>query len=292
MNPDALVVTYQHIEVLIPYARNARTHSDAQIAQIAGSLREFGWTNPVLVDADGTIIAGHGRVLAARQLDIKQVPTICLAHLTDAQRRAYVLADNKLAEQAGWDKELLSLELADLSTQGFDVGLIGFSDGDLKTLLRGRTEGRTDPDDAPELPAQPASMLGDIWVLGTHRVMCGDSTSYDAVDQLMAGGKADLVFTDPPYNVAYSGRGEKNKLGPIKNDDMSDDDFVEFLRAVFESYVAAMKPLACIYVCHPDSASGPKLAFEKAFAEAFHKAATIIWVKAALNKLGELSHVD
>lgn len=276
---DALAVVYRPIDALIPYARNARTHSDAQIAQIAGSLREFGFTNPVLVDVDGTIIAGHGRVLAARQLDMKQIPTICLAHLTEAQRRAYVLADNKLAEQAGWDKELLSLELADLSTQGFDVGLIGFSDGELRTLLRGRTEGLTDPDAAPELPAEPVSVLGDVWVLGQHRVMCGDSTSPGAVEQLMAGGKADLVFTDPPYNVAYSGRGEKNKLGPIKNDDMSDTDFAAFLRAVFASYVAAMKPLACIYVCHPDSASGPKLAFEQAFAEAFHKAATIIWVK-------------
>lgn len=190
-NRDALAVVYRPIDALIPYARNARTHSDAQIAQIAGSLREFGFTNPVLVDADGTIIAGHGRVLAARQLDMKQIPTICLAHLTEAQRRAYVLADNKLAEQAGWDKELLSLELADLSTQGFDVALIGFSDGELRTLLRGRTEGLTDPDAAPELPAEPVSVLGDVWVLGRHRVMCGDSTSPRAVEQLMAGGKAD-----------------------------------------------------------------------------------------------------
>lgn len=196
-----LEVTYRLIESLIPYARNSRTHSDAQVAQIAASIREFGWTNPVLIDADGGIIAGHGRVMAGRKLGIKEAPCIVLDNLTDAKRRAYVIADNKLALNAGWDVELLKIELGDLKNLDFDLSLTGFDPGELANLLADKTEGLTDPDAVPETPARAVTVLGDVWVLGKHRVMCGDSTSIDAVDTLMAGGKADMVFTDPPYGM-------------------------------------------------------------------------------------------
>jgi DNA modification methylase len=184
---------------LTPYARNARTHSDAQVAQIAASMREWGWTNPVLIDENGGIIAGHGRVLAARQLGIKDVPCMVATGWTEAQKRAYVLADNKLALNAGWDDALLSIELKGLDADGFDIGLIGFGDDELAGLLADKTDGLTDPDDVPEVPDEPVTKLGDVWMLGKHRLMCGDSTSIYAVDKLMAGQKADLCFTSPPY---------------------------------------------------------------------------------------------
>lgn len=266
---------------LIPYARNARTHSDEQVAQIAASIREFGWTNPILVDGERGIIAGHGRLQAARKLGMTEVPVIELAHLSDAQRRAYILADNKLALNAGWDDEMLALEIGDLQAEGFDLDLVGFDASEIESLMQGQdveNVGLTDPDEAPEAQSEAISKPGDIWVCGKHRVMCGDSTSIEDAERLMGGLMADMVFTDPPYNVAYSGLGQ-NKLGTIKNDDMSDSDFEQFCRDVFSTYSAVMKPLACIYVCHPDSQSAPKLAFEKTFAEQFKKSSTIIWVK-------------
>lgn len=271
----------EQVEVsrLIPYARNSRTHSDEQVAQIAASIREFGFNNPVLIDSQDGIIAGHGRVLAARKLNIADVPCIRLLHLTDTQRRAYVIADNKLATNAGWDAEMLMLEVKDLEAAEFDVSLLGFSCDELAAMAPEQIpEGLTDEDAVPDAPADPVTKPGDVWLLGKHRVMCGDSTSIDAVSLLMDGQLADLVFTDPPYNVAYSGSGANN-LGTIKNDDMSADDFEQFCRDVFASYSAIMKPLACIYVCHPDSASAPKIAFEKTFAEQFKKSSTIIWMK-------------
>ena len=267
------------LDALIPYARNSRTHSDAQVAQIAASIKEFGFTNPVLIDETGSIIAGHGRVMAARKLAIADVPSIRLTHLTDAQKKAYVIADNKLALNAGWDDEMLAVELTDLKDMGFDLDLTGFSTDEIEALLAPvGTEGLTDEDAVPEVPEAPVTVLGDVWILGKHRVMCGDSTSIEQAEQLMAGTNADLVFTDPPYNVAYSGRGQNN-LGTIKNDDMSAADFEQFCRDLFATYHAVMKPLACIYVCHPDSQSAPKLAFEKTFAEHFKKSSTIIWMK-------------
>ena len=268
------------LDSLIPYARNSRTHSDAQVAQIAASIKEFGFTNPVLIDETGSIIAGHGRVLASRKLLFNEIPCIRLSHLTAAQKRAYVIADNKLALNASWDDELLRLELTDLKELNFDLDLTGFSAEEIDQLLTPeQVEGLTDEDAVPEVPVEPITKLGDIWILGKHRLMCGDSTSLDAVEKLMEGQKADMVFTDPPYNVAYEGRGEKNKLGKIKNDDMSDESFEQFCRDVFATYQAVMKPLACIYVCHPDSQTGPKLAFEKTFGELFKKSSTLIWVK-------------
>jgi DNA modification methylase len=267
------------VTALIPYAKNSRTHDDAQVAQIAASIKEFGWTNPILVDGDKGVIAGHGRLLAARKLGMSKVPTIELKDMTEAQKKAYVIADNKLALNAGWDTNFLSLELQELKDQDFDLTLLGFDDKELDALLAPETtEGLTDEDSVPDTPIEPKTKLGDIYILGNHRLMCGDSTSIDDAEKLMDGLLADLVFTDPPYNVDYSGRGANN-LGTIKNDNMSDNDFEQFCRDIFTTYNAIMKPLACIYVCHPDSASAPKIAFEKTFAEQFKKSSTIIWMK-------------
>lgn len=206
---------------LVPYARNARTHSPDQVDQIAASIREFGWTIPVLVDEDGTLIAGHGRVMAAKKLGISDVPVMVAEGWSEAQRRAYVLADNKLALNAGWDNELLRVELEGLKELDFDISLTGFSGDELVSILAEKTEGLTDPDQTPEPPAEPVSVLGDVWVLGDHRVMCGDSTSVDAVDKLMFGRVADMVFTDPPYGVEYQSnmRTKSEKFNVLANDD-------------------------------------------------------------------------
>lgn len=269
------------ISVLIPYARNARTHSDEQIAQIAGSIKEFGFNNPVLIDKDNGVIAGHGRLAAARKLGLKEVPCIRLEHLTETQRKAYILADNRIALNSGWEAELLSLELSELLDGGVNLESLGFDADEIDALLNKiePTEGLTDEDATPEVPEEPVTKPGDVWILGKHRLMCGDSTSIEQAEKLMGGVKGDMVFTDPPYNVAYEGRGEKNKLGPIKNDNMSDESFEQFCRDVFATYHSIMKPLACIYVCHPDSQTAPKLAFEKTFGELFKKSSTVIWVK-------------
>jgi len=268
------------VTALIPYAKNSRTHDDAQVAQIAASIKEFGWTNPILIDGDKGIIAGHGRLMAARKLKMDKVPVIELSGMTDAQKKAYVIADNRLALNAGWDNAMLTIELKDLEDEGFDLSLTGFDDSELDALLNPieETEGLTDEDAVPDMLDEPKTKLGDIYILGNHRLMCGDSTSIDDAEKLMDGLLADLVFTDPPYNVDYSGRGANN-LGTIKNDNMSADDFEQFCRDIFITYSAIMKPLACIYVCHPDSASAPKIAFEKTFAEQFKKSSTIIWMK-------------
>lgn len=213
------------VSSLIPYARNSRTHSDEQVLQIAGSIREFGFTNPVLIDSEGTIIAGHGRVMAAKKAGLSEIPCIRLGHLTPSQIRAYVIADNKLALNAGWDDQMLRSELESLQEDGFNMDLTGFSDEELSELLEPEViEGETDQDQVPEPPPEPITKLGDIWVLGNHRLMCGDSTSIDAVQKMMAGSKADMVFTDPPYGVAYSGGHNSKKRQQIKNDSLEGDD--------------------------------------------------------------------
>src|SRR5688500_3851999 len=176
MPQKLLAVEYRAVTALIPYVRNARTHSDAQVAQIAASIREFGWTNPILVDGDNGIIAGHGRLLAARKLGLSEVPVIELAGLSEAQKRAYVIADNKLALNAGWDNELLALEFGDLESLGFDLSLTGFDDLEIASIRSLANPGLTDPDDIPETPVQPVSIAGDVWILGKHRLICGDST--------------------------------------------------------------------------------------------------------------------
>lgn len=177
------------VSVLVPYARNARTHSDAQVAQIAASIAEFGWTNPILVDGDKGLIAGHGRLLAARKLELNEVPVIELSHLTPEQKKAYILADNRLAENAGWDQELLKLELAELKSADFDLELMGFSDKELDELLGMNEEGGglTEDDAIPETPVDPVSRPGDLWILGNHRLLCGDSTMLSDVEKLMGG---------------------------------------------------------------------------------------------------------
>lgn len=215
---------------LIPYARNARTHSDEQVAQIAASIREFGFINPVIVDGDKGIIAGHGRVLAARKLKLKEVPALEVSGLTDAQKRAYILADNKLALNAGWDNDLLKVELSELQTDGFDLDLIGFNADELAKLLADPTEGLTDPDEVPEAPANPVTVMGDTWVLGKHRLRCGDSTVATDVEALLAGVQPHLMVTDPPYGVKYDPKWRADagvnhntkKLGAVLNDDKAD----------------------------------------------------------------------
>lgn len=229
-----LSIVYRPVADLIPYARNARTHSDVQVAQIAASIREFGWTNPVLIDPEGGIIAGHGRVMAARKLSLTTVPTITLPNLTEAQRRAYVLADNQLALNAGWDIDMLKIELSDLNEMDFDLSLTGFSVDEIDRLLApAGAEGLTDPDEAPEAPAQPVSALGDVWLLGSHRLVCGDSTSADDVATALNGVTPHLMVTDPPYGVnldtgvrdlaeARVGRKAARATGAVLNDDRAD----------------------------------------------------------------------
>jgi site-specific DNA-methyltransferase (adenine-specific) len=240
------------IATLIPFAKNSRTHSDAQVAQIAASIREFGFTNPVLIDEANGIIAGHGRVMAARKLKLTEVPCIRLSHLSDAQKRAYVIADNKLALNAGWDEAMLKLELADLKALDFDLDLTGFDTDEIDALLAEKgTEGLTDPDDTPEPPVEPVTRLGDVWVCGQHRVMCGSSLEMTAIERLCGDQRVDMLLTDPPYNVAYTGK-TKDAL-TIQNDSMGDEAFRTFLRDAFVTADAVLKPGAVFYVWHADS---------------------------------------
>jgi len=273
-----LQVIYWPIEKLIPFARNPRTHSEEQINQIAASIREFGWTNPVLIDPDGVIIAGHARTLSARKLGMTEVPVIVLSGLSEAQRRALVIADNQLAVNAGWDEEMLRLELAELQADDFDLELLGFSDEDLEKFLADPdelTDGLTDEDAAPELPESPVSAPADAWTLGRHRLVVGDATAAADVDRLMNGEKADLVFTDPPYNVAYEGYTEERLT--IDGDRMTPDQFQEFLAKTFASYRRIVKPATSLYVCHPSSWQRE---FQNALeAAGFNVRCQIIWAK-------------
>lgn len=228
---------------LVAFERNARTHSEEQVAQIAASIQEFGFTNPILAGSDGEIIAGHGRLMAAKELGLSEVPVVVLDHLTPEQRRAYVIADNQLALNAGWDEELLRAELADLAGLGFDLSLVGFSEEELAELMPEMEE--LPPEDAddeavPEPPADPVTKLGDVWALGKHRLMCGDSSDPLNFDKLLCGKTPDLVFTDPPYNIGYQDMGAK--FDKIANDKMSDDEFLDFLRST-------VMPCEVMYVC-------------------------------------------
>jgi DNA modification methylase len=232
------------VDALIPYARNSRTHSDAQVAQIAASIREFGFTNPVLIDAGGGIIAGHGRVMAARLLGRADVPCIRLGHLTEAQRRAYVIADNRLALNAGWDEAMLALELRDLAAEGFDVGLTGFDTKEIDALLASldaTPKGNTDPDATPPVQAEAVTRPGDVWVMGKHRIMCGDSTVTEQVQKLLGGGSVDLICTDPPYcsgGFQESGKssgsvGTSATHKMVANDTLSTRGYTALLKAAF-----------------------------------------------------------
>jgi len=211
-------IEYIEVSKLIPYANNARTHDDNQVTQIASSIREFGFNNPILIDDNYGIIAGHGRLMAAKKLGLLEAPTIKLSHLSDAQRKAYILADNRIAMNSGWDNELLALELKELDDD-IDLSLLGFDADELNALLNPveLTDGLTDEDAVPEVPDEPVTKLGDIYQLGNHRLMCGDSTSIDAVEKLMDGQKADMIFTDPPYGV------NMQRSGSIKGDASMDE---------------------------------------------------------------------
>lgn len=286
------------INALIPYARNSRTHSDSQVAQIAASLDEFGMVGAIVV-RDGVIAKGHGTLAAVRKLYAAgkrlypppgrvqgaepfpdgTVPVLDASGWTDAQFRAFVIADNKLAELAGWDEELLRLELGELQGLGFDLDVIGFDAVELSSLLEPEPKtGLTDEDAAPELQATPVSQPGDVWRLGPHRLMCGDSLSLDHVARLMDGHKADLIVTDPPYNVAYQG-GTADKL-TIQNDSMSGEAFYRFLLDAYTAMFASAKDGAGIYVFHADS-EGTN--FRKALTDAgFKLAQCCVWVKQSL----------
>jgi len=276
MNIDIQVERWP-IERLFPRANNPRTHTAAQVAQVAASIREFGWTNPILVGADDDVIAGHARLLAARKLGLKEVPVIVLGHLSEAQRRALVIADNQLALNSGWDEELLRIELVLLQDADYDLGLVGFDDVELARLLEAQdaAEGLTDEDSIPELPETPTTFSGDIWVLGDHRVLCGDATAQSDVDALVAGDAVDLVFTDPPYNLDYEGYTEDRLT--IKGDKMTAEQFHQFLLATFSSYRRIMKPGASMYVCH---SSSWQREFQNSMESAgFEARCQIIWAK-------------
>jgi len=247
---------------LIPYARNSRTHSEEQIAQVAASIKEFGFTNPVIIDEDNGIIAGHCRVLAAQKLKIEEVPCVQVTGWSEAQKKAYVIADNKLALNAGWDEDMLKLEFADLKENDFDLELTGFSLDEIDDFLFEEEEGLTDEDAVPDAPEEPVTIEGDIWQLGEHRVMCGDSTDAGTVTLLMDGQKADMVFTDPPYGMSYGGgRAEgkhaRNKSGGvlikahgmIKGDDLQGDDLVNLVRDSTLRLAENKKEGAAMYVC-------------------------------------------
>ena len=282
-------VERRSVESLIPYARNARTHSDEQVAQIAASIKEWGWTTPVLVDEDGGIIAGHGRVMAARKLGIEDIPVMIAAGWTEAQRRAYVLADNQLAANAGWDMDLLKVEIGDLSLEGFNLDLIGFDDKMLAGLLEEQTEGLTDEDAVPEVPVDPVTVLGDVWTLGRHRLMCGDSTSIDAFTKLMNSERADMIFTDPPYGMSYgggraAGSTKKGALvkahGMIINDDLQGDDLIALVRDAIATSTACMKEGGALYACFTWRTYAE---FEKGLESCGHKVkACIVWDKKSI----------
>ncbi len=272
------------LEQLVPYARNARTHSDSQVAQIAGSIAEFGFVNPVLVGGDNIIIAGHGRVMAAKKLGLKTVPTIKLDHLTENQRRALVIADNKIAENAGWDEELLRLELQNLADEDFDLDLLGFDDVELDDLLASLDddEAAALDENIPEVQENPVSRTGDIWIMGEHRLLCGDSTSEADMKKLMDGELADMVFTDPPYNVNYGdtakdklrSKGGAKPIAKIMNDNLGDD-FEEFLTAACKNMLAHTK--GALYICMSSSELDT---LQSAFRNAGGKWSTfIIWAK-------------
>lgn len=303
------------VEALIPYARNSRTHSDEQVAQIAASIREFGFTNPVLVGSDNDIIAGHGRVMAARKLGMGEVPSLRLGHLTEAQKRAYVIADNKLALNAGWDEELLKIELAGLRDEdGFDLGLTGFTEDELAALLAEVTvEGNTDPDEVPEIPINPVSVVGDTWRCGSHVVACGSSTVATDLTRLMGNDQADLAVTDPPWNVGYTNyklarelddkrKGKtksdaaftdppwntdyeeksahvngENKGRGILNDKMNDGDWAQFVNDFCGSLAMSVKDGAPIYVVMSGQ-EWPRID-DGLRTNGFHWSATIVWVK-------------
>lgn len=266
------------LDKLVPYVNNARTHSPEQIGKLRSSLREFGFINPVIIDRDFGIIAGHGRVLAAREEGITEVPCVFVDHLTEAQKKAYIIADNRMALDAGWDEELLRVEIEALQAEAFDLALTGFGDDELADLLGAEEDEVKDDDyDLTEALEKAAFVeKGDVWVVGKHRLYCGDATNADDVSKLMDGHRANLIVTDPPYGVSF-----KSKSGlTIQNDSMKDEEFYNFLQKAFDNMVAHMESGGAAYVFHADTEG---LTFRKAFVDAgFHLAGVCIWAKNSL----------
>ena len=277
---NTLSVEYRTVDAVIPYARNARTHSDEQIAQIMASIAEFGFTNPILIGADGVIVAGHGRLAAAQRLGMQEVPVIALDHLSPIQRRALVIADNRIAENAGWDEDLLRVELQALKLDDFDLSLTGFDADALADLMDagdGEDAGNTDDDAVPEVSETPISRTGDVWRLGSHRLLCGDSTLAQSYTQLLQGEQVDMVFTDPPYNVNYANTAKDKMRGKhraILNDNLGDG-FYDFLLAALTPTIASCR--GAIYVAMSSSELD---VLQSAFREAGGKWSTfVIWAK-------------
>ncbi len=267
------------VSELIPYVNNARTHSQEQVNKLRSSLREFGFVNPVIIDADKNVIAGHGRLMAAKEEGITEVPCVLVDYLTEAQKKAYILADNRYAQDAGWDEELLRLEIEALEGMDFDVSLTGFNEDEISDLFAGADTSDTQDDDFDLSDAlEKAAFVerGDVWVVGRHRLMCGDATSEEDVATLMDGKKANLIITDPPYNVAF----ESSDGLSIKNDKMENEKFYEFLLSAFKNMAAHLEKGGAAYVFHADTEG---LNFRKAFIDAgFHLAGCCIWVKNSL----------
>ena len=261
---------------LVPYVNNARTHSPEQINKLRSSLREFGFINPVIIDRDFGVIAGHGRILAAKEEGIAEVPCVFADHLTEAQKKAYIIADNRMAMDAGWDEELLRVEIEALQAEAFDLSLTGFDDKELSDLFKDDADVQEDDFDVDaELEKPTFSKTGDVWTLGRHRLVCGDSTKADTFEVLMNGRKANLVVTDPPYNVNYEGT-----AGKIKNDNLADEKFYQFLFDAFSNIEKVMADDASIYVFHADTEG---LNFRKAFSDAgFYLSGCCIWKKPSL----------
>lgn len=261
---------------LVPYVNNARTHSPEQINKLRSSLREFGFINPVIIDRDFGVIAGHGRILAAKEEGITEVPCVFADHLTEAQKKAYIIADNRMAMDAGWDEELLRVEIEALQAEAFDLSLTGFDEKELSDLFKDDTDVQEDDFDVDaELEKPTFSKSGDVWTLGRHRLVCGDSTKAETFETLMQGRKANLVVTDPPYNVNYEGT-----AGKIKNDNLADEKFYQFLFDAFSNIEKVMADDASIYVFHADTEG---LNFRKAFSDAgFYLSGCCIWKKPSL----------
>ncbi len=254
---DEVAIVMRDVSSLKPYERNPRKN-DAAVDRMIASIQEFGFKIPVLAKSDGSVIDGHLRLKAAEKLRLMTVPVILCDDWTEAQVKAFRLIVNRSVTWADWDEELLKLELADLKSFDYSLELTGFDPDEIATLLSpAEILGLTDEDAAPEAPPDPITQPGDLWVLGNHRLLCGDSTSISDVQRLMEDELADLIFTDPPYNVAYSGRGEVNQLGTIQNDNLTDDEFDAFIAQVFSCCSMMMRDLAPIYVAHPDSKSAP-----------------------------------
>ncbi len=266
------------VDNLIPYARNARTHSDEQVAQIAASIAEFGFTNPILTDGERGVLAGHGRLAAARKLGLKEVPVIELSHMSDTQKRAYILADNRIAMNAGWDDEMLKLELTELKDADFDLDLMGFTDDELERLFNEDDGGGlTDDDAVPETPKEPVSRPGDLWILGNHRLLCGDATVLSDVEKLMGNELADMAFQDPPYNVDYGNNAKDKMRGKdrrILNDALGDG-FYQFLYDACVNLLMFTKG-----GCYVAMSSSELHTLQKAWIDAGGKWSTfIIWAK-------------